>query len=375
MKPTAIALLFLLTQLLGAQTKAEQLFVTGNYSKAIAAYQKCKTCKPQVVNHKIAQAYEALGNYKKALAYYKKAINVAPNNLQIKYQYAKLLSKTKAYKDAKFNFEKLIENDSLNPNFHYQLGLVLQKQKDSLAQLYFKKAFSLDSTHQKAIFKIAKQHIIKRRFKEAHQILDIGLNNYQENVELISLKAQAYYFQEYYTHAIDWFNKLINLGEKSEFIHEKLSLSYAHNSDYKDAIFHRKEALNYNPYDATAMFVIGTYYEHISDLKNAEDYMLKALKLLDQSLDAEYQTLAFLYNRQKQYDKAIEAYKKAKKEAPKNVMIDFYLLMSKDKYYADYNTRVKLFENFIKNNPKHPLLSIAKRRLSEIKEDQFLKKE
>jgi len=349
--------------------QANEYYALGNYSKAIKAY---KTLENGVdVNTKIAKAYVALGNYGEGLKYYKHAIALEPNNLKVRYDYAKLLMRTKKFEISKDVLIGLILNDSLNPNFHYELGIVLEKQDDTLSINSFEKAYEIDSSHQKAIFKIAKRHIFKRRFEQAHTLIDKGLQNYSESIELISLKAQAYYFQEYYTHAIVWFNKLIDLGETSEFIHEKLSLSYAQNSDYEDAIFHRKKALNYNPYNANAMFVIGTYYERLGNYEMAEDFISKSLILSDVSLSDDYQRLGTVLNRQKKYDEAIKAFQQSLREDPKNMMSEFYLIRTKDEYYADIDTKIKLYEDYLKKHENSPFGLYAEERLRQLKEEKF----
>jgi len=356
-----------------SKTKADHLYSNGNFSKAIEVYKSLENLEE--VYDDIAKAYMAIGNYGEALNNYEKAIQANADDLLLQYEYAKLLARTKQYKDANQRFSNLIASDSLNPNYYYELGVVLEKQKDTTALQQFQKTFKLDATHQKAIFKIAKHHLIKRNFIEAHRYIDKGLESYKNNIELISLKAQTYYHQDYYTHAVVWFNKLLDLGEKSEFIHEKLSLSYAQNSDYEDAIYHRKQALKYNPNDASAIFVIGTYYERLSDFENAEAYISKAIKLQDRSLADEYQRLGTLYNRQKKYDQAIKAFQKSLKEDPSNIMAEFYILRTKDEYYADIDSKIKLYEQFIEKKAKSPFLSYAEGRLKELKQEKFLEEE
>jgi len=356
-----------------SKAKADHLYSNGNFSKAIEVYKSLENLEE--VYDDIAKAYMAIGNYGEALNNYEKAIQVNADDLLLQYEYAKLLARTKQYKDANQRFSNLIASDSLNPNYYYELGVVLEKQKDTAALQQFQKTFKLDATHQKAIFKIAKHHLIKRNFIEAHRYIDKGLESYKNNIELISLKAQTYYHQDYYTHAVVWFNKLLDLGEKSEFIHEKLSLSYAQNSDYEDAIYHRKQALKYNPNDASAIFVIGTYYERLSDFEKAEAYISKAIKLQDRSLADEYQRLGTLYNRQKKYDQAIKAFQKSLKEDPSNIMAEFYILRTKDEYYADIDSKIKLYEQFIEKKTKSPFLSYAEGRLKELKQEKFLEEE
>ncbi len=356
-----------------SKIKADNLYASGNYTKAIDTYKFVENL--DTVYDEIAKAYIAIGNYGEGLNYYKKAITSNPEDTLLKYEYAKLLTKTKNYEEANQLLNVLIVSDSLNPNYHYELGVVLEKQNDSTALNEFIKTFDLDLTHQKAIFKIAKQHIIKRKFELAHRFIDKGLESYTNNVELISLKAQAYYFQEYYTHSVVWFKKLLDLGESSEFIHEKLSLSYAQNSDYEEAIFHRKQALKYSPNDANAIFVIGTYYESLSDFEKAEDYITRSLLIRDVSLTNEYQKLGMVLNRQKKYEKAIKAFQKSLKEDPSNFITEFFMLRTKDEFYADLDAKIKMYEMFVEKHKKSPFETFAQRRLKELKQEKFLEQD
>ena len=349
------------------------LYATGNYSEAIKAY---KTNENQdEVYDKIAKAYVAIGNFGLALENYKKSVEANPKNVLLLYEYAKLLSTTKQYKEAAELFNDLIYIDYKNPNYHYQAGIALEKLKDSTAMNRFMSTYNLDQTHQKAIFRIAKHHLIKRNHIISHKYIDKGLESYAENTALISLKAQNYYHQQYYDKAIVWFNKLIDLGEVSEFIQEKLSLSYAQNSDYSDAIKHRKLALAYNPFDTNAMFVIGTYYAKLEDFENAEEYIGKSLKLQDVPLNNEYRRLGTIYNRQKKYEAAIKAFQKAVKEDPTDTYARFFIIRTKDEYYKDREAVIKLYEDFAKKYKASPFAKFAEMRLTELKEENFLKED
>ncbi len=352
-------------------TIADSLYLNGNYSKAISAY-KSYSNQDEVYNN-IAKSYVAIGNYQQALQYYKLNTKAHPEDALSKYEYAKLLTKTKQFEASITIFSELINIDSQNPNYHYEMGLALEKINDSTAMNRFRLSYDLDNTHQKAIFKIAKYFLIKRKHAASHQHIDKGLESYATNVKLISLKAQNYYYQDYYNDSKIWFQKLIDLGESSEFIHEKLSLVYAELSEYEQAIEQRKLALKFNPYDANAMFVIGTYYEQLNDYKNAETYMLKALKLKDMPLDFEYQKLGMVLNRQERYNEAINAFKQSLKENPDNLSSAFFIVTTKDHYYADIDSKIKAYEDFISDYSKSPFIRFAKQRIVELKEEKFLK--
>lgn len=350
---------------------ADSLYVNGNYSKAIEQY---KTHKNQSeVFDKIAMAYISIGNYDEALQNYEASIEVNPENALLKFEYARLLSQTKKYEMAVTVFNNLITVDDKNPNYHYELGLVLEKQNDSTAMNSFNTTYKLDETHQKAIYKIAKYHLQKRHHEMVDKYVSKGFETYPNNLKLISLKAQNQYWRQDYKEAIKWFEKLIELGESSEFIYEKLSLSYYQMYDIEKALENRLMALKYNPTDATAIYVIGTYYERLDDYENAEKYISKALLFLDKPLDAEYGKLATVLNHQKKYSEAIAALKRAIDEDPTNEYTHFHLAITLEAYYADFDAKIKVYEDFKEKFPNSKMNQFADAKISEIKKEKFLK--
>jgi tetratricopeptide (TPR) repeat protein len=374
---TRIALIFLLLIVFKteAQTSvlniADSLYAIGNYSKAIEQYKLYKI--PKDVYNKIAKSYTAIGNYDEALKSYEAHISANHNDALTTFEYAILLSQTKKNKEASMIFKDLVTMDDKNPNYHYQLGLALEKMNDSTAIESYHSTFQLDSTHQKAIYKIAKYFLQKGKNQLAEDYADIGLKTYENNLELISLKAQNYFLKKNYKSAAIWFEKLIGLGESSEFVHKQLSLCYYNLYEFEKAIEQRQLALEFNPGDAKSIYTIGTYYYQNSDFSNAEKYIKEALDLMDNPLDNEYGQLAVVLNSQKKHNEAIIALKKALEENPENIGTEFMLVLTKDKYYSDIDSRIQAFEDFKRRFPSDNYSQYVDNRISELKKEKFIK--
>lgn len=367
--------LFLLNS--NAQTSvlnaADSLYARGNYAKAIEVY---KTHQPiEAVYGQLAKAYMAIGNYDEALAHYELAVKAQPHNDLLTYEYAKLLSRFNKTDNALAIFNGLSQKDESNPNYHYEIGLLLEQKSDTTAYHKFLKAYELDATHQKAIFRIARHYLVKNKNETSLKYINKGLESYANNVELINLKALNYYYKEDYITSAKWFERLIQLGESSQFIHEKLSFCYAQDSEYQKAIEQGELAIKFDPKNATNLYIQGQLYERLQDFPNAEKYISMALELMDQPLDAEYTSLALIFNKQKKYKDGIESLQKALKENPSNFSAQFYLVAAKEKYYADYDSKIKVYEVFMEKYPKSPYIPFAERRLKELKEEQFMKQD
>ncbi|TYB79081.1 tetratricopeptide repeat protein [Bizionia myxarmorum] len=349
---------------------ADSLFANGNFSEAIKTYKSYENV--DAVSYKLAKSYVAIGNYDEALHYYQVRIKVFPNDVLLKYDYGQLLAKTKNYQTAKSVFNQLIAMDSLHPNYPYELGLVYEQLQDSLALKSFKRSFKLDNGHQKSIFKLAKRQLQIRNYDSVDYYVDIGLKAYENNVELISLKAQNSYWKKDFENASIWFEKLLVLGENSQFVHEKLSSCYSEMSEVHKAIDQQKLAIAKDPNNVENIYKLGLLYTRISDYKQAENYIKKAIEIVDVPLDIEYMKLGTIQNQQKKYAEAIQSFQRALYENPNNKYAAFYLVFTKDQYYKDVNTRIKLYEDFILKYPKNLFLYKAKSRLQELKQEKFM---
>ena len=350
--------------------QADSLYAHGNYSQAIETYKSYE--QQDLVFEKMAKAYLALGNYDEALKNYDHALNAFPENALIKYDYAKLLSRSKKLNDAAVLFSELVYLDYKNPNYHYELGLVFEKQGDSTAMNRFHSAFDLDPTHQKAIYKIARHFLTKRNHDASLRYINTGLESYANNTELINLKALNYYWKEDYKVASVWFEKLLALGESSLFIHEKLSFCYAEQGLYEKAIVHANRALDYDPKNATNFYILGQLYEQTGDYAAAEIWISKALDIMDQPLHAEYTKLGTILNQQEKYKEAIAALQNAIKQNPHDEMAQFFLARTKDEYYADIASKIKVYEVFKDIFPNSVYIPFVNGRLRELKNEQFM---
>lgn len=350
---------------------ADSLYAHGNYSQAIEVFKVCEN--QDAVYEKIAKAYVVLGNYDEALKNYDNALHAFPEDALIKYDYAKLLSRTKKLNDAAVLFNELVYLDYKNPNYHYELGLVLEKKGDSTAMNRFHSAYNLDPTHQKSIYKIARYFLATRNHDVSLRYINTGLESYANNVELISLKALNYYWKEDYKKATLWFEKLLDLGESSQFIHEKLSFCYAAQLLYEKAIVHALRAVDYDPKNATNLYVLGQLHEKIDDFPTAEKWITKALNIMDKPLNVEYTKLASVLNRQQKYRLAIEALQKAVRENPQDEAAQFILARTKDEYYADWDSKINVYEVFVQKFPRSVYISYVNGRLQELKDEKFMK--
>ena len=56
-------------------------------------------------------------------------------------------------------------------------------------------------------------------------------------------------------------------------------------------------------------------------------------------------------------------------------MSEFFILRTKDEFYADVDSKIKMYENYINTTDKSPFVAFAQRRLKELKREKFLEQD
>ena len=378
-----------------ALTIADSLYAVGNYTKAIYAYEKIK---PRVsdISLKIARAYQAKGNYDGALLNFAKA--AAPDNdIIAKNEYGKLLTATSRYKKADSIFSVLINNYNQNPDFYYQRGIARMKiplpkskEADSIVAAYlankkkyisdFEQAVTLDSTHQKALYETSKFYLQQKDFPRMEKLAFKALESYPDNVEIISLLAQENFMRGFCTDAIKWFNKLLDLGQETQFIHEHLGMCYYKNRQYELAITQYLSVLDYDDEDWYTHENLSKLYNHTGKYTEAEKHAKLALEYKDLPLDDNYYTLANTYKLSKKFKEAMTYLNKCLQENTDHKKARYAKAVVADNYYEDRDEVLQLYTDFIKRYDDtayakyDPELKLAKERAAMIKKEIFMEK-
>lgn len=362
----------------GAQTSAlaiaDSLFALGNYSKTIKELEKIPE-KSDAVRFRMAKSYEAGGNYDAALDNYSIVVANDPQKVLAASAYGKLLKITGQLQKADTVFLQLTKRFPENASFQYQRGLIKEKQKDSTALTFFSRAAMLDKNHQPAHYKLAKHFLSKGKFSASESMSRRGLESNPNYVALTSILAQALYHQQKYPGAIEQFEKLVQLGEGSEFIHSKLGMTWEKRRRFEKAIMQYNLALGYEDQNFVTHYRLGKLYAYIDDYKKSEQHLLASLLLKDVSLDPEYFSLGLTYKLMEKPKMALEYFNMAFEENPDNERAMYERAIAADSYYRDLKTRLNYYQAYLNKYEKsgyRELVYLAKRRVKDIREEMHL---
>lgn len=344
----------------------DSLYSLGNYNAAIIQYKQTTGAED-----KIARAYKAVGNNAMAIQFYKKHLENEKTDVLSSYNYGKLLLSANRFKQADSLFEVLSKANPKNPEFYYQLGLAKEKQKDSSAFIKYLQALTNDKNHQNALFKVAKIQAERRNFNEAMMNIERGLKVDSESVRFLNLKALIAYVNKSFHLAADTYEKLIDLNQSNERLHENLAVSYNQTNRFEQAISQYAILINeYDDKNPSWHFSIAKNYEALRYLDKAQHHFEIAIALQDLPLDKSYVALASVYKKQKDYKNQFSVLQKAVRENSNNQRALYLLATAADNYFEDDAVVLPYYEKYLAifgeqgNYTEH-----AKQRIKDLKTD------
>lgn len=351
--------------------EADSLNAVGKTSKAIDLLESSADQSEKVLL-RLAEFQKKSGKDNEALENYRKVLQKNPNRTLTALDYGELLLEMKKLESADSLFSILSEKYPENASFRFRLGLAHEKLNDSTAIDDFFKTVELDSTHQGALYKTAKYELQNGRHFNAAALAKKGLEVNANNASLLSILGQSYMVSLQFDKAIEPFERLLKLGEGSEFILKNLARAYQTTNQPYKAIETYLNLIDINPGNADARLSLGLLYLNNGKNLKAEEQFSKVLLLRNPPVDKEYVYSGLAWKAEGNFHLAHELFKIALKENPGNERALLEVALTAENFIEDKNQLVKLYENYVNRyrgvgDPKK--LEIATYRISELKKE------
>lgn len=346
----------------------------GSYTKAVESYQKAYAKKPsEKVKEEIGRCFQALGNAEKAINIYKEVLEANPNNLLLKYHLAKLYMGNRQSKKAKALIEELIQKDPENPNYHYQLGEIINKQKKDPTKAYLK-AYDLDTTHVKSIYELAR-FFKKVKVRDSSELfINKGLHLFPKSLNFLQLKAQNEYRKKEYDSTLVYLKKLEKLKFETPFTFDLFGRTYHKLKDYEKAIEYFEKATGRNQQDGSLNYRLGLAYYELKNYTKAEMNFFIAVYKDRTDLSEYYYHMALSQSQKKNLKKAIKSLERGLQNNPIDPNLMYQLAITTDSYYKDKKIALKHYEKFVARYKDYDKerAAFAEQRIKEIKKALFI---
>lgn len=351
---------------------------TGNNTKAITFFTRAYDMLPMnKFKEEIGNCYEFLGNYDKAISLYEEVLKVNPDNLLLKYRLAKLLMGEWQVERSITLLKELSEKDTLNPNYHYQLGVAYEKlgaEGFLKSGTSFLKAYKIDSSHVKSVYNLAK-FFEQLKFKDSTLLfIDRGLKINPNSINFNQLKAKHSFFNEELDTALVYLKKLEDLNFKTKFTYKLYGLVYLNKEDYAKAEEAFKKAQKIDFKDPDVAFNLGLVYEGMKNYKLAELHFMMSIMHQKPDVDNNYLKLGLVQLEQNSPKKALISFEKGLENNSRNHNLLFQLALTSDSYYKDKRIALKHYENYIRRfeDKDEKTTAFVKQRIREIKKELFM---
>lgn len=350
---------------------ADSLAAVGDHNSAITLLEELESKSSQVYL-KLAKFQQAQGKNKDALANYKKVLQQNPDRVLTALDYGELLLENGDLKLADSVFTKLTEDYPENPGFIYRLGLVREKQKDSTALALFFKTVSFGFSHQGALYKTSKYQLENGKKHEAIALAKAGVEKYPKNVSLLSILGQAYISTFQFEKAIPAFKTIVEEGEASEFVLEKLARAYRITNQLPEALDTYQKMLEINDMNSGAHTNIGAILMKMNKPEEAKKHFYLALFAKNPRVDTEFLNIGLAEKELENYGEAYRLFKFALEENEENERALLELALIADRYFEDKQSILEHYQKYLKKyegNGNPNMLEIAQYRVSELKKE------
>lgn len=345
--------------------KGDSLFEIGEYNKAIPYFLEANRFR------EAAKSYEAIGSNNQAQRYFERALSESNANPKTEFEYTKLLVRVSHYKQADSILQNLQFRFPSNPDFVYERGLVKEFQKDSTAIELFLQVHKMDENNINATYKIARNYVENRKFKEAIPFIEKGLTLDKSNSRFLTLRALKEFHTQEFHNAIATYNLLISKGDSYVSLHENLASAFSNTMQFEKALEQYQILLQkFNDQNPKWHHEVGVLYRTNSEYDKAERHFNIAIGLLETPLSNEYYELSRLFRRNKEYKKEMDMLRKALSNNPNNENALYNLAVAADNYFKDKETVIGYYENYLKQfGETGRMRLLAKQRLSDLKKE------
>jgi putative PEP-CTERM system TPR-repeat lipoprotein len=299
-----------------------------------------------ILYNMIGAAYLGMKDVTKATQYFEKAKISNPEFFLPYFNLALLYWNQGDKERAIEEYQKVLDIDSDNISALLMIAKILETEKrDEEALSYYLKA--KEQGKVVAYISLARYYYRKNETEEALKVLDEALRLDPENIQTLDMKGRIYLAHRRYDDAFSVYRNLKDISP--EIGAERLATVFTMMDDYDMAIKELKEVLVKRTNKIGVLIKLVDVNVRKKDYREAERYAHEIVSLMPED-ELGYRILGNIYISERQFKKAFEALKKAKKLNPDS--LETRIALGKA-YVAtrDFQQALRIFRDVEKSNP------------------------
>ena len=359
----------------------------GKTAEAIQTLEEARIVFPenQMAKRMLAAQYEAAGDYVKAWNFYLDLVSMDSSDVASWLKLADIASFRQHYPQAITALEKVLALDSPNLSSLMMMGDILKRHNNSLAVIYYERAYHLYPDNQKAAYALGNLYIQAKKAWETIPICEHILNIDSTSIKFRKLFGYTYYKIGEPHNAVPNFEYATVLGDSTAFTFKFKGISQYLTVNFKGAISSLKYAAQKDSMDAEVYFFLGASMATTPQKKEAMDHLNKSLELMEPDpivTSRIYSEQGNIKRLETEYEEAYALYNKAWDADTTNLMA-LYLMASildnsmhkSEEALVDYQRYIDHVDRLPEQKERNPqaisIRDIVEDRIIALKEELF----
>lgn len=304
-----------------------------------------------IIENTLAATYDAIGKDEDAINIYYDQYTRDTTEIGPIVNLANIFRKKREYGSAVFYYRKASEIDPQNFYYYKQQGYCISKMNMPVtpAIYAYETAIKLNPYDVGMYHQLSNLYNSARYFVDAINASDRGLLNFNDDKQLLKIKAYAYYLNKEFDSSIVVFNKLLELGDSSFFNFKYKGFVYFEKKQFVNSINELEKAFELDKNDAEVCFYLGSALGRSGNSKDGLYYLNESKRLispLPKELYNIHSEMANAYLNQGEYDLSLKYLKLAYKNRAIPIL-SFKMGQLYDYYLDDKKMAIDCYEAYI----------------------------
>ncbi|HZL12215.1 MAG TPA: tetratricopeptide repeat protein [Prolixibacteraceae bacterium] len=322
----------------------------------------------------LGEDYSSLGNLYQAAECFKRAVLLAPDDLSLKGKLGRTYISLDDFEQAYQTFEAIHKVDSVNVYFKKQFAFAAFKMgKTDLAVRLFEQVVLANpgdfGSHLNLI-------AIYKRMKDAEKVYEAGnhaLSIFPSNATLLLRQADALFELKDYERALYPYEKYLAENDSTFEVLKNYGISLFFCKNEEKAIYMLDKCMRLSLNDQYVYFYLGLAYKNLSRLESSAECLIAAIACSQPPYLSEmYHHLGQVYGSNREFEKSIEALKKAFELNNEKVEVLFEIATTYEEFNFNKTLALNYYSTYLKTaREKAKNADYALGRIRKIKEELF----
>ena len=311
-----------------------------------------------------------IGNPFKAISFYKRASFYSPDDFNLQYKLGRAFMNTENFVKAYEVFMMIRVKDSTNVVYNKQLGIVaLRTGKVDQAINLFESVLESNPYDFSLYQYLVTLYAMKKDAIHVVRSSDRALYFFPDNSSVLLREANSLYAIKEYVEAIPQYERYLSKNDSVFEVLKNYGLCLYFLKDNQKSRDVLEQSFYINPEDPIVIFYLGLVCKKLADLPSSIGYLNMAISYGQYGLTEMYHCLGQVYGLQREFAKAIEAFKEAYKCNPEKKEILIEIATTYEEFNADKKLALNYYTQYLNEAGDSAVnAKYAQKRIGKIKE-------